>query len=49
MTKIRDWIVWNKEVKSIISIGNQSEMESLAKVLNETHQTDANEAKEYQH
>ena len=45
--KINDWVIWNKEAKSIVAIGNENDMRDRARTLNEVHQTDANVVQHY--
>lgn len=43
----RNWIVWNKESKSIEDIGTEIQMRDKARKMNGWYQTDAYVAKEY--
>ena len=45
--KVKDWVVWNTEAKTIVSFGNEEDMKNAAKLLNTAHQTDANVAEPF--
>jgi hypothetical protein len=47
LDKKRDWILWNREVQSIIGIGSEEDMKHQRDVLNTMHQTDAYIAQEF--
>lgn len=43
----KNWVVWNKETRSLEHMGTEEDMRTTARVLNENHQTDAHVAREY--
>lgn len=43
----KDWVVWNKEAKSLEGIGTEDQMRDKARKMNGWYQTDAYVAKEF--
>jgi len=44
LDKKRDWILWNREIQSIIYFGSEEDVKRQRDILNTVHQTDANVA-----